>query len=754
MSSPTDTAAAVRTLDLEVQGMTCASCAARIEKKLNRMDGVSAVVNYATGTARVTIPADLDPGQLVATVERTGYTAQLPAPPEQRPPDEAADAPDDAELAVLRQRLVVGTLLGVPVLLLAMIPALRFDNWQWISLTLASPVAVWAAWPLHRAAAINARHGAATMDTLVSLGVAVAYLWSLYALLFTATGISGWGVGGSDGGADLYLEVAAVVTVLVLAGRYAEARARQQSGAALRTLLRLGARTAALVTVWPDGTRTEQQVPVERVAVGDLVLVRPGGTVPTDGVVVEGHSAVDTSLVTGEPVPVEVGPGDAVVGGTANTAGLLLVRAVRVGADTTLARIGRLVTQAQNGKATAQRLADRVSAVFVPIVLAVAVVTALGWLVAGSDATTALTAAVAVLVIACPCALGLATPTALLVGTGRGAQLGVLVRSPEILENARRADVVLLDKTGTVTEGRMSVAGVAAAPGEDDAEVLRRAAAVESGSEHPVARAIVAAARAQDLPVGSPAGFGSTGGLGVEGVVDGDAVRVGRRDWLVAAGLDVPAALADVDAGRTDDRTAVLVGWAGRARGVIYLADRLKPTSAGAVAELRDLGLRPLLVTGDAQPAARAVAAEVGIEPEAVISGVLPEGKVDAVRRLQEQGHVVAMVGDGVNDAAALAAADLGVAMGSGTDVAVEASDLTLVRSDLRSVADAIRLSRRTLSTIKVNLFWAFAYNVAAIPVAASGRLTPMIAAGAMAFSSVFVVTNSLRLRNFTPSSR
>jgi Cu+-exporting ATPase len=753
MSSPADTDV-VRTLDLAVQGMTCASCAARIEKKLNRMDGVTAAVNYATGTAHVTIPADLDPAELVATVERTGYTAQLPPPPAREPTEQepADESPVDPELAALRQRLVVGTALGLPVLLLAMVPALRFDNWQWISLTLASPVAVWAAWPLHRAAAVNARHGAATMDTLVSLGVAVAYLWSLYALLFTATGTSGWGVDGSDGGADLYLEVAAVVTVLVLAGRYAEARARHRAGAALRALLRLGARTAALVRVGPDGTRSEQQVPVEQVAVGDLVLVRPGGAVPTDGVVVEGHSAVDTSLVTGEPVPVEVGPGDAVIGGTVNTAGLLLVRAVRVGADTTLARIARLVTDAQNGRAPVQRLADRVSAVFVPIVLAVAAVTALGWLAAGSGTTTALTAAVAVLVIACPCALGLATPTALLVGTGRGAQLGVLVRSPEILENARRADVVLLDKTGTVTEGRMSVVGVAAAPGEDDDEVLRRAATVESGSEHPVARAIVAAARARGLPVASPRGFASTGGLGVEGVVDGEAVRVGRRDWLVDGGLAVPAASAA--AGGLDERTGVLVGWGGRTRGVIHVADGLKPTSAAAVAELRELGLRPVLLTGDAGPAARAVAAEVGIEPDAVIAGVLPEGKVEAVRRLQEQGHVVAVVGDGVNDAAALAAADLGIAMGSGTDVTVEASDLTLVRSDLRSVADAIRLSRRTLSTIKANLFWAFAYNVAAIPIAMSGRLTPMIAAGAMAFSSVFVVTNSLRLRRFTPSSR
>jgi Cu+-exporting ATPase len=763
MSWPADVTP-VRTLDLAVRGMTCASCAARVEKKLNRMSGVTAAVNYATATAHVTFPAELDPAELVATVERTGYAATLPAPPAQQPDDGADEAdeadagPELAERIALRQRLVVGTLLGAPVLLLAMIPALRFDNWQWISLTLASPVAVWAAWPFHRAAAINARHGAATMDTLVSVGVGVAYLWSLYALLLTPAGRTGYGVGGMDDGADLYLEVAAVVTVLVLAGRYAEAQARDRSGAALRALLRLGARTASLVRVGPDGVvdrTTEAEVAVERLVVGDLVLVRPGGTVPTDGIVVEGHSAVDTSLVTGEPVPLEVGPGAAVIGGTVNTSGLLLVRATRVGADTTLARIGRLVAQAQNGKAPVQRLADRVSAVFVPVVLALAALTALTWIVVAQDVSTALTAAVAVLVIACPCALGLATPTALLVGTGRGAQLGILVKSPEVLESSRRIDVVLLDKTGTVTEGLMEVAAVVVAAGETDAEVLGRAAGVESGSEHPVARAIVAAARTRGLAVPRPTGFRSTGGLGVEGVVDGVEVRVGRRDWLLAGGLDVPEALdAEVRRMQGAGRTAVLVGWSGRARGVVAVADRVKPTSAVAVQELRALGLHPVLLTGDAEPAARAVAAQVGIPPDAVLAGVLPEGKVDAVRRLQEQGHVVAMVGDGVNDAAALAAADLGIAMGSGTDVAVEASDLTLVRSDLVAVADAVRLSRRTLATIKANLFWAFAYNVAAIPLAASGRLTPMIAAGAMAFSSVFVVTNSLRLRRFAPTGR
>ena len=771
-------------IDLAVGGMTCASCAARIEKKLNRMPDVVASVNYATGTAHVRYPAQLDPAELVATVERTGYTASLPPPPEPEPATSgaggtttadgrAADdrtAGADAATAALRQRLLISLALAVPVVTLSMIPTLQFDNWQWICFTLASPVAVWGAWPFHRAAAKNLRHGATTMDTLVSLGISAAYLWSLYALLFTPTGRTGYDMsmagGGGAGdampgaarGADLYLEVASAVTVFLLAGRHAEARARRRSGAALRALLHLGAKDVVVLRRGPGGARVSERVPVQRLAVGDLFVVRPGEKVATDGVVVEGHSALDESMLTGEPMPVEAGPGDAVTGATVNTSGHLVVRATRVGADTRLAQIGRLVTAAQSGKAPVQRLADRVSGVFVPVVLVLALGTLVTWLVTTGDVRAAFTASVAVLVIACPCALGLATPTALLVGTGRGAQLGILIKGPEVLEQTRRADVVLLDKTGTVTQGRMSLSGVTAAEGSSDDEVLRLAGAVEAASEHSVGVALADAATSRLGALPAVSGFHAERGLGVRGTVAADPsarppgeVRVGRPSW-VAPGTDLPPALeqalADAEAA---GRTAVAVGWDGRVRGVVALSDTLKPGSADAVRRLRDLGLRPVLLTGDNERSARAVAASVGIAPEDVVAGVLPEGKVDAVRALQAAGHVVAMVGDGVNDAAALAQADLGLAMGTGTDVAIEASDLTLVRGDLGSAADAVRLSRRTLATIKGNLFWAFAYNVAAIPLAATGVLNPLVAGGAMAFSSVFVVTNSLRLRRFAP---
>ena len=808
----TPDAGAVLSLDLAVGGMTCSSCAARVEKKLNRMPGVTASVNYATESAHVNFPADLDPGELVATVERTGYTARMPEPrtpppaartaagartdagavpavpgptPDGATPDATARDERDAELEALRQRLVVSAVLAIPVLALAMIPALQFDNWQWLSLTLASPVAVWGAWPFHRATWRNLRHGAVTMDTLISLGVTAAYGWSLYALFFTATGTTGarmsmsWtgssitdptampgttasnglsnGLsGGVTGGADLYLEVAAGVTVFLLAGRFAEARAKRRSGAALRALLELGAKDVALLREGPGGVRTEVRVPVEQLANGDLFVARPGEKIATDAVVVEGTSAVDESLLTGEPVPVEVAPGSPVTGGTMNDAGRLVLRATRVGADTRLAQIGRLVVAAQTGKAPVQRLADRVSSVFVPVVIGLSLATLAGWLLSGGGTQAAFTAAVAVLVIACPCALGLATPTALLVGTGRGAQLGLLIKGPEVLEQTRRVDTVVLDKTGTVTQGRMRLVDVVAADGQDAGLVLRLAGAVEAASEHPVARAITdaataqAAADAERLP--DAEGFASTQGRGVQGVVDGHAVVVGRRAWLVEDwSQPVPAELdAALHAAEEAGRTAVLVGWDGAVRGLLAVADTVKPTSAAAVRELRALGLRPVLLTGDNERAARTVAAEVGIDD--VIAGVLPEGKVDVVRRLQGEGRIVAMVGDGVNDAAALAQADLGLAMGGGTDVAIEAGDLTLVRGDLRAAGDAIRLSRRTLAVIKGNLFWAFAYNVAAIPLAASGLLNPVVAGAAMAFSSVFVVTNSLRLRSFRPT--
>ncbi|MGE5132434.1 MAG: heavy metal translocating P-type ATPase [Gemmatimonadota bacterium] len=745
-----------QSVELAIGGMTCASCAARIEKKLNRVAGVTATVNFATESAHVSFPATVSPGDLVAVVEQTGYTATLPPPPQPAAAEDAggpAAAGEADPAAALRQRLLVSLALALPVVVLAMVPALQFRNWQWLTLALASPVAVWGAWPFHRAALANARHGAATMDTLISVGVAAAWLWSLYALFFGDAGRPGtrmaFSLLGGGGAGDTYLEVAAGVTVLVLAGRYFEARAKRRSGAALRALLSLGAKDVAVLR---DGR--EARVPVGELAAGDLFVVRPGEKIATDGVVESGSSAVDTSMITGEPVPAEIGPGDGVTGATVNVSGRLVVRATRVGSDTQLAQIARLVTDAQARKAPVQRLADRISAVFVPVVIGIAIVTLAGWLAAGQSATAAFAAAVAVLIIACPCAMGLATPTALLVGTGRGAQLGILIKGPEVLESTRTIDTVVLDKTGTVTTGRMTLAAVAAAPGEDPGEVLRLAGAVEDASEHPIAAAVAAGAR-QRLGGTLPAvdGFTSYPGAGAAGVADGHAVVAGRRDWLAAEwALPVPGALA-ARAGEAEaaGQTAVYVGWDGQVRGLLVVADVIKPTSAAAVAALRRMGLRPVLLTGDNERAARAIAAQAGIGE--VIAGVLPAGKAEEIRRLQAAGRVVAMAGDGVNDSAALAQADLGLAMGTGTDAAIEASDLTLVRGDLLAVPDAIRLSRRTLRTIRGNLFWAFAYNVAAIPLAALGLLSPLIAGAAMAFSSVFVVTNSLRLRRFQPAA-
>ncbi|MCR2817176.1 heavy metal translocating P-type ATPase [Microbacterium jiangjiandongii] len=735
--------------ELEIGGMTCASCAARIEKKLNRLEGVSATVNYATEKAQVTGPADLAAATVIAEVERTGYTAALPAPPREAE-REARDV--DPELESVRHRLLVSTALALPVILMSMIPALQFPNWQWLSLVLAAPVVVWGAWPFHRAAWINLRHGAATMDTLISLGTSAALAWSLYALFFGTAGMPGmthpfsFTIGSADASGDIYLEVAAGVTMFVLAGRYVEKRAKRQAGAALRALLELGAKD---VTVLRDGV--EGRIPIGELRAGDEFVVRPGEKIATDGVVTAGSSAVDESMLTGESLPVEVGAGDAVTGATVNAGGRLIVRATRVGADTRLAQMGRLVEQAQSGKADVQRLADRISGVFVPIVIVIALAALAGWLIAGFPASSAFTAAVAVLIIACPCALGLATPTALLVGTGRGAQLGILIKGPEVLESTRRVDTIVLDKTGTVTTGRMSVVDVVAAEGEDADEVLRLAGAVEHASEHPIAQAIAAAA-ARVGGLGAVEDFRSSAGAGVAGVVDGHAVVVGRSglldEWALRPGDDLQAAAA---AAFSRGQTAVFVAWDGRVRGVVVIADRPKPTSAAAVAQLRRLGLTPVLLTGDNTAVARHIATDVGIDE--VIGDVLPADKVATVARLQAEGKVVAMVGDGVNDAAALAQADLGMAMGTGTDAAMEAADITLVRGDLVAAADAVRLSRRTLAVIKSNLFWAFAYNVAAIPLAAFGLLNPMLAGAAMALSSVFVVGNSLRLRRFRPLS-
>ncbi|MYS34690.1 Cu+-exporting ATPase [Streptomyces sp. KhCrAH-43] len=803
-------AAELSQAEFMIGGMTCASCAARVEKKLNRMDGVTATVNYATEKARVRYDgAGVSVRDLVATVEKTGYTAKPLPRPEPRttppapqtatpPPAEAArperperpdarepepvperepaqdhaqepapeaepepeepqhtgtvpeDTPDPA-LASLRQRLVVSAVLAAPVVALAMIPALQFDNWQWLSLTLAAPVVVWGALPFHRAAWTNLRHGAATMDTLVSVGTLAAFGWSLWALFLGDAGMPGMRHGfdltasRGDGSTTIYLEVAAGVVTFILLGRYLEAKSKRRAGAALRALMHLGAKDVAVLR-----GGAEVRVPVDRLVVGDRFVVRPGEKIATDGTVVEGGSAVDASMLTGESVPVDVGVGDQVAGATVNVSGRLVVEATRVGADTRLARMAKLVEDAQNGKAEVQRLADRISAVFVPVVLLIALATLVAWLLATDDVTAAFTAAVAVLIIACPCALGLATPTALMVGTGRGAQLGILIKGPEVLESTRRVDTVVLDKTGTVTTGRMTLQAVRTTPATTEAEALRLAGALENASEHPIARAVATAATDRTgAPLPAPEGFTNVPGLGVRGTVDGHTVLVGRPHMLTEAGITLPdplaAAVADA---ATQGRTAVAVGWDGEARAVLEVADAVKESSAEAVAALRDLGLTPILLTGDNRAVAESVAREVGIDE--VRAEVLPEEKAHVIRGLQAQGRVVAMVGDGVNDAAALATADLGLAMGTGTDAAIEASDLTLVRGDLKVTADAIRLSRRTLTTIRGNLFWAFGYNVAALPLAAFGLLNPMIAGAAMAFSSVFVVTNSLRLRSFT----
>jgi P-type Cu+ transporter len=745
------TTSAERTSDVElaITGMTCASCANRIERKLNKLDGVVATVNYATEKARVSYPAPLSTDDLIDTVRAAGYDAALPT---------AAPEPVEVDgTRSLRDRLLLSAVLSVPVVAMAMVPAFQFTYWQWLSLTLAAPVVAWGAWPFHRAAWTNLRHGTTTMDTLISMGVLAAFGWSIYALFWGTAGTPGMThpfeltVERTDGAGNIYFEAAAGVTTFLLAGRYFEARSKRRAGAALRALLELGAKDVAVLRDGPGGP-VETRIPTEQLTVGTRFVVRPGEKVATDGVVEDGTSAVDASMLTGESVPVEVGVGDPVVGATVNAGGRLVVRATRVGADTQLAQMARLVEAAQNGKAEVQRLADRVSGVFVPIVIALAVATLGFWIGVDAGLAAAFTAAVAVLIIACPCALGLATPTALMVGTGRGAQLGILIKGPEVLESTRRVDTIVLDKTGTVTTGQMTLAGVVAADGEEEDEVLRVAGAVEDASEHPIARAVADGARAQVATLPAVREFTSLDGLGVRGVVtDGDGARtvvVGRPrlldDMLLPAKLE--RALAEA---RKSGGTAVVVGWDRRARGVVVVADAVKPTSAEAIGRFRDLGLSPVLLTGDHEAVARAVAADVGIGPDSVIADVLPADKVDVVKRLQAEGKVVAMVGDGVNDAAALAQADLGLAMGTGSDVAIEAGDLTLVRGDLRVAADAIRLSRRTLTTIKGNLFWAFAYNVAALPLAAAGLLNPMLAGAAMAFSSVFVVSNSLRLRRF-----
>ncbi|MFJ6072264.1 heavy metal translocating P-type ATPase [Streptomyces sp. NPDC093065] len=747
----TSTTSAPAEVELAIGGMTCASCAARIEKKLNRMEGVTATVNYATEKAKVSCAGGVSVPELIATVEATGYSAREPEPDRAEPADGAADTDAPDTLRPLRQRLVTAVVLAVPVIAMAMVPALQFEYWQWLSLTLAAPVVTYAAWPFHRAALTNARHGAATMDTLISVGTSAAFLWSLWALFLGTAGTPGMThpfeltVARGDGSGNIYLEAAAGVTAFILAGRYFEARSKRKAGAALKALLELGAKD---VTVLRAGR--EERVPVGELRTGDRFLVRPGEKIATDGTVVEGTSAVDASMLTGESVPVEVGVGDGVTGATLNAGGRLVVEATRVGADTQLARMAKLVEDAQNGKAAAQRLADRISGVFVPVVIALALATLGFWLGNGSGPAAAFTAAVAVLIIACPCALGLATPTALMVGTGRGAQLGILIKGPEVLESTRKVDTVVLDKTGTVTTGRMTLLAVHTAEGTEEAEVLRLAGSLEHVSEHPIARAVAAGAAERVGILPAPEDFANIPGLGVQGVVEGHAVLVGREKLLAEWAMELPVDLARAKtAAEQAGRTAITVAWDGEPRAVLEVADAVKETSPEAIARLRALGLTPVLLTGDNEAVAASVAREVGIDAEHVVAEVLPQEKVAVVKRLQDEGRSVAMVGDGVNDAAALAQADLGLAMGTGTDAAIEAGDLTLVRGDLRAAADAIRLARRTLGTIKSNLFWAFAYNVAALPLAAAGLLNPMIAGAAMAFSSVFVVGNSLRLRGF-----
>ncbi|MGW0021725.1 heavy metal translocating P-type ATPase [Rhodococcus sp. NPDC003382] len=747
-----------RQVELAIGGMTCASCANRIERKLNKLDGVTATVNYATEKAKVTYVDGIDRSVLVEAVEQAGYTVQLPQPPNST--DTASGAPagvrdEDGPVRALRTRVIVSAVLSVPVIAMAMIPALQFTYWQWLSLTLAAPVIVWAGYPFHKAAWTNLRHSTATMDTLISMGTGAALLWSLYALFFGTAGEPGmthpfeFTIARGNGAGNIYLEVGAGVVTFILLGRYFEARSKRRAGAALRALLELGAKE---VSVLHNGR--EERISIDRLAVGDRFIVRPGEKIATDGRIVEGSSAVDASMVTGESVPAEVVPGDAVVGATVNAGGRLVVEATRVGADTQLAQMARMVEDAQNGKAQAQRLADTISGIFVPIVIALAVATFGFWAGAGGSITAAFTAAVAVLIIACPCALGLATPTALMVGTGRGAQLGILIKGPEVLETTRRIDTVVLDKTGTVTSGQMTLLDTIVADGENEQELLRLAGALENASEHPIAQAIAQGATARVGTLPAVEDFANIEGLGVQGIVaDGEhsrAVLVGRSrllaDWSQHLSPKLESAMT---AAAEKGQTAVAVGWDGKARGVLVVADAIKPTSADAIGQLKDLGLTPVLLTGDNTAVAHAVAAAVGIDAQNVIAEVMPADKVAVVTRFQQEGKKVAMVGDGVNDAAALAQADLGLSMGTGTDVAIEASDITLVRGDLRAAADAIRLSRRTLGTIKGNLFWAFAYNVGALPLAAAGLLNPMLAGAAMAFSSVFVVSNSLRLRNF-----